>query len=393
MANLQDVYITAAGVFFPNDPIKNDEVENYLGLVAGKASRFRKMIQRANGIKNRYYARDLNGKQTHLNEELAANAITDALQNRGISVNDIEMLAAATTWPDTLVPGFASMVHGRIGGGIMDIVSPGGVCAASMQAFKAATNAIKVGDHNNAMVVASELTSRLLKSERFEKESELQHDRTGVADSYQYFNADFLRWMLSDGAGALLLENRPHPDKISLKVDWVELRSYAHEFPACMYMGISQTHDLKPEDSFHHYDTFSDADDAGLFVLRQNTSLLEEGLIASVIAMGRDLVSEGKIIAEQVKWFLPHISSKFLGDKLHPLAVAVGMSWPKEEWFTNLATKGNTGAASIFIILEELMHSNKLKAGDKIITMVPESGRFSVSYAQFTAIAPQAVTN
>lgn len=388
MASLHDVYLTSAGVFLPNNPISNDEVEDYLGLVGGKPSRYRRIIQRANGIKSRFYARDLDGNQTHLNEELAANAISKALANRGMDVNDIEMLAAATTWPDTLVPGFASMVHGRIGGGIMDILSPGGVCATSMQALKAATNAIKVGDHQRAMVVGSELTSRLLKSERFEKESQLKKDRQGVADSYQYFNADFLRWMLSDGAGAVLLENVPHPDKLSLKVDWVELRSYAHQFPACMYMGISQTHDLRPEDSFHHYPSFSDADEAGLFVLRQDTDMLHEGLTASVIAMAKDLVDDGKIVVSEVKWFLPHISSKILGDKLYPLAVEAGLNWPKESWFTNLSSKGNTGAASIFIMLEELINSDLLTAGDKIITMVPESGRFSVSYAQFTVVAP-----
>jgi len=388
MENLGDVYLTSAGVFFPNEPVSNDEVEDYLGLVGGKPSRYRKIIQRANGIKNRFYARDLQGNQTHLNEELAANAIENALLNRGVSIDDIDMLAAATTWPDALVPGFASMVHGRVGGGVMDILSPGGVCAASMQAFKGAVNAIKVGDHKNAIVVASELTSRLLKSERFEKESELKEDRQGVADSYQYFNADFLRWMLSDGAGAVVLESRPRPGKLSLKVDWAELRSYAHMLPACMYMGISQTHDLIPADSYHYYDTFSDADEAGLFVLRQNTDLLHEGLSASVIAMGRDLVDEGKIIVDEVKWFLPHLSSKILGDRLYPLALEAGLTWPKEQWFTNLETKGNTGAASIFIMLEELMHSGRLEEGDKIVTMVPESGRFSVSYAQFTVVAP-----
>lgn len=388
MEALNNVYLTSAGVFFPNKPVSNEEVEDYLGLVGGKPSRYRKIIQRANGIKSRYYARDLQGNQTHLNEELAANAISNALTKRGITINNIDMLAAATTWPDTLVPGFASMVHGRIGGGVMDILSPGGVCAASMQAFKGAVNAIKVGDHNNALVVASELTSRLLKSERFVKESELKEIRQGVADSFQYFNADFLRWMLSDGAGAVILENKPHPDKLSLQVNWAELRSYAHLLPACMYMGISQTHDLKPTDSFHSYDTFADADDAGLFVLRQNTDLLQKGLIASVIAMGKDLVDEGKIIVDKVKWFLPHISSRILGDKLYPVALKSGLTWPKERWFTNLETKGNTGAASIFIMLEELMYSGQLAVGDKIITMVPESGRFSVSYAQFTVVAP-----
>jgi len=98
--NLEGVYLASAGVFFPNEPVSNDEIEDYLGLVGGKPSRYRKIIQRANGIKNRFYARDLQGNQTHLNEELAANAIFYALSNRGISVSDIDMLAAATTWPN-----------------------------------------------------------------------------------------------------------------------------------------------------------------------------------------------------------------------------------------------------------------------------------------------------
>ncbi|MFL5730609.1 MAG: iron-containing redox enzyme family protein, partial [Cytophagaceae bacterium] len=61
-----------------------------------------------------------------------------------------------------------------------------------------------------------------------------------------------------------------------------------------------------------------------------------------------------------------------------------GGSIADENWFSNLASKGNTGSASIFIMLEELMYSGKLKAGDKILCMVPESGRFITSFMQLT---------
>ncbi|HEY8190698.1 MAG TPA: 3-oxoacyl-[acyl-carrier-protein] synthase III C-terminal domain-containing protein, partial [Micavibrio sp.] len=47
----------------------------------------------------------------------------------------------------------------------------------------------------------------------------------------------------------------------------------------------------------------------------------------------------------------------------------------EEKWFTNLYSKGNTGTASIFIMLDELFHSGKLKSGEKILCHVPESGR------------------
>jgi 3-oxoacyl-[acyl-carrier-protein] synthase-3 len=64
----------------------------------------------------------------------------------------------------------------------------------------------------------------------------------------------------------------------------------------------------------------------------------------------------------------------------------VGFEIPYEKWFTNLYTKGNTGSAAIYIILEELYKSGKLNKGDKLLLMVPESGRFSTAYALLTVV-------
>ena len=53
---------------------------------------------------------------------------------------------------------------------------------------------------------------------------------------------------------------------------------------------------------------------------------------------------------------------------------------PFEKWFTNLTKCGNTGSASIYIMLEELFHSDKLRKGEKILCYIPESGRFSTAF-------------
>lgn len=47
---------------------------------------------------------------------------------------------------------------------------------------------------------------------------------------------DFLRFMLSDGASAVLLQDNPGMGK-ALRVEWVEMTSYANELPTCMFMG------------------------------------------------------------------------------------------------------------------------------------------------------------
>ena len=85
-------------------------------------------------------------------------------------------------------------------------------------------------------------------------------------------------------------------------------------------------------------------------------------------------------------FFLPHLSSYFFEDKVADIMESKGISIPKEKWFTNLKTKGNLGAGSIYIILEELFNSDRLKKGDKILMVIPESSRFSYVFSLFNSL-------
>ena len=76
---MKEVFITSAGVFLPNSPISNDEMEDYLGKVYGKESLLKARILKQNGIKNRYYALDKTQHSTHSNAGLAIKAIEAAI--------------------------------------------------------------------------------------------------------------------------------------------------------------------------------------------------------------------------------------------------------------------------------------------------------------------------
>ena len=65
---------------------------------------------------------------------------------------------------------------------------------------------------------------------------------------------------------------------------------------------------------------------------------------------------------------------------------AVGFPVAPEKWFTNLHTKGNTGSTSIYIMIDELLKSGRLKAGDRLLCFIPESGRFTGSLMYLTAV-------
>ena len=56
------------------------------------------------------------------------------------------------------------------------------------------------------------------------------------------FATDFLRWMLSDGAGAFLVTREPS-SSLSLKIDWLDILSYAPESEVCMYYGLKKEDD------------------------------------------------------------------------------------------------------------------------------------------------------
>jgi 3-oxoacyl-[acyl-carrier-protein] synthase III len=368
------VFITGCGAFLPGEPVSGDQAERLLGCVDGRPSRFRGRVLAANGIATRHYALDDRGRTTMLNEELAARAVLAALGGRGITLADVGMLAAGTTQGDVLVPGFASMVHGRLGGGPLETLSAGGVCCSGMAAFKAAAASVRLGEHPVAVAVGSELVSRSLKASRYEG-----GERPG-------FDAEFLRWMLSDGAGAVVLEGEPRPAGPSLRVDWVHLASYAHQHPTCMYAG---TREARPPDAgatWLDQPTIAGAEAAGMLHLRQDTRALP-GLVELGVAELARLTLRGLVDPARVDHLLCHYSSEHFRPEIHRLLEAAGLAIPRERWFTNLASRGNTGAASIFVMLEECWRTGRFRPGERVLLMVPESGRFTVAFAHLTGVA------
>jgi 3-oxoacyl-[acyl-carrier-protein] synthase-3 len=93
-----------------------------------------------------------------------------------------------------------------------------------------------------------------------------------------------------------------------------------------------------------------------------------------------------RLTPNDVDWFLPHMSSEYFRQPMAECMAEVGFPVPQEKWFTNLHTKGNTGSASIYIMIDELLKSGRLKSGDRLLCFIPESGRFTGSLMYLTAV-------
>ncbi|MEO7977592.1 beta-ketoacyl-ACP synthase III [Flavobacterium sp.] len=373
-----EVYITKAAKYLPNEAVSNNEMEEYLGLINDNASKARRIILRNNKITSRYYALDKTGKSTHNNAELTRNAVVQ-LFDEHFTAQDLEVLSCGTSSADVIAPSHAAMVHGLLKNRSVELNSSTGICCSGMNALKYGFLSIKSGNSKNAICTGSEKVSTWLSAQKYNHE--IINLKNLEEQPIIAFKKDFLRWMLSDGAGAFLLENKPG-DGISLKVEWMESFSYAFELETCMYAGGDKLEngEIKPWSDFTPEEWLKES----VFAVKQDVKLLDEFILPKGVQSMSEAMSKNNITADQIDYFLPHVSSHFFVDGLKKGLNEKGIVITDEKWFMNLLRVGNVGSASIYIAVEELMNSGKLKKGDRILLSVPESGRFSFAYAYLT---------
>jgi len=372
-----EVYITRLSKFLPNGPVSNEEMEDYLGFINSQPSRARRIVLRNNGIINRHYALEKGGKPTHNNAELAAEAI-ELLFSAGFSRNETELLVCGTASPDQILPSHASMVHGLLDIPSIEIASFAGSCCASMQALKFGYLSVKSGNTRNAIISGSEMLSHWMLADCFEQET-IQEARL-KENPLLAFEKEFLRWMLSDGAGALLIQDKP--GDLALRIEWIYIRSYANQYETCMYAGADKDENGKlqgwsrflPEEWLRK----------SVFSLKQDTRMLGELIISLGGRFLKEIIEEHHFDIQSVDYFLPHLSSEFFREPIRRELERLNIPIPQEKWFTNLIHVGNVATVSFILMLEELVRTRNLKAGQKILIQVPESARFTYAYALLT---------
>jgi 3-oxoacyl-[acyl-carrier-protein] synthase-3 len=263
-------------------------------------------------------------------------------------------------------PGISSILHDRLSSkglihGTVEINSNSGICSASAQALVNSCRAIRSGDHSSSLCIGVEQPSAILKSS-FISPPDDRHlfDAKSITKS-KWFMSVFLRSMLSDGAGAFLLENQPRDTGVSYRVNWTHSRSYAHAAPLCMSLESSS------------------------LLLSQDASILAEHLGPCVQDFVKGAMTENSEDLSSFQTILPHLSSFYFRRVLTSIFDEMCRGRPVPHW-TNLETAGNTGAASIFIMLDEFTRSTPPKDGDKILLFIPESGQFNFVLISLTAV-------
>ncbi len=363
------VFLQQASYFLPGEPVDNAHMDDFIAPLNRISGRIKQRILAENGIKQRYYAIDPDGNTTHSNAALAAGAIADCLRRADYPLAELSLLASGSSGGDTLMPGFANMIQGQLSAPPMETISIHGICAAGVAAIQAVAQGIQCRAHSAGVAVASEMPSRLFKRSRFAS-------RGYDAD----FDAHFLRWMLSDGAGAVLLSSDPQAGKsilpgLRIRLKWIHQRAFSGDYPVCMQLGLTADRQRGHLD----YPSWTDAEADGALALRQDIRLLPH-LFDIGIHEYVKLVRDKWVDPGRIRHFLCHYSSEKFIPVVDDLLTQAGLAIPRERWFSNLAWRGNTGAASILIMLAEFLQTREVAAGDQILCYIPESGRFTTAY-------------
>jgi len=373
--SFDSVFLTATGAFLPGEPVDNDSLDRYIAPLNASSARIKRRILAENGIRSRHYAIAEDGSTTHSAAVMAANAVRECLADSEIELADVDALCTGTSGGDVGMPGFANMVQGELQAGPMHTSSHQGVCASGVAALQHASSAIELEGARHALVVTSELPSRLFKRSRF------------APRGYEAeFDSHFLRWMLSDGAGACLLSDRPRRSSISLKLKWIHSRSFSGDLPVCMQVGYTAEGGSK---SWLDYPSLAEAEADGAFLLRQDIRLLPH-LFELGIHEYADLIRRNLFSPQDVDHFLCHYSSEKFAGVVEDLMNKAGLTIATERWYSNLARRGNTGAASIFIMLADFLRERQPRPGERVLCFVPESGRFTVAFMMFEVVGPEA---
>ena len=305
--------ISALGTYVPPRLLTNEDLEKMVETSHD-------WIVERTGIRERHIVDD--GVAT---SDLAVEAAKRALEQRGITANDLEAILVATVTPDMFFPSTACLVQHKIGAKNVWGFDLSAACSAFVYAMQAGAQFVSTGAHKKVMVIGADVMSSII-------------DYTDRATCV----------IFGDGAGAVILE--PAED------DSVGLIDFMHEIDGsggcALYMpGGGSLHPSTHEtvDKKMHY-VHQDGQAVFKYAVRKQTELCEK------------LLQRNGLKASDIKAFIPHQANKRI---ISASAERLGLA--PESVIVNIDRYGNTTAATIPLAMDTARHEGKLKKGDLVM--------------------------
>lgn len=296
--------IIGYGSYLPEKVMLNDEMQGFIDTSD-------EWISDRTGIKKRHIAAD-----NQYTSDLAFEAVTNALENAGITADKLDGIIVATTTPDQIFPSTATIVHSKLGAlNNAFSVDVNAVCAGFVYAMSIANSMIQSGSAKRIAVIGAETMSRIVDWK----------DRATCV-------------LFGDGAGAMILEASEEPGIITTNI----ASDGSAKDILCVEGGTSRGN-TQAKILMNGREVFKSAIDK---MASSSLKALED----SGLSMG------------QIDWLLPHQANQRI-----LLAVANRVGAPVEKLISTISEHANTSAASIPLAFDSARKSGQIKNGHMVL--------------------------
>lgn len=360
MGDLKAVSLAATGVYLPGEPIPFDQIENYLGSfeqasphVKKLSGKLRALSRELIGIKQCHFALDPTTKQlTESNTSLTTKAINNALGKAGLKANDLDCIIHANFMPDYHTPPTSTLIQEALGITACAEMEIHSNCTGITKGLQVAFDAIRLGRYKTVAVSYAQLSSPYLLASYYNQA------KVGVENL-------LLRWFLSDSAGAMILR-ADDGSAPGIRLENVYNESLGGELPAGMWQrhGLVNMNMLSAFENGHHH-------------LGQDYKAVEKLAPRILIDGFKRMTEKNKIKVDEIAHVIVTIPSLKLLTRGQAGAREEFLI-PPEKWFSNVPTKGYTGASSVVIALDEMLERGLFKKGESLAGVTIESSKWMV---------------
>ncbi|MDI6712603.1 MAG: beta-ketoacyl-ACP synthase III [Anaerosomatales bacterium] len=301
--------ITGVGSYLPDTILTNADLESMVDTSD-------EWIVTRTGIRERRLATP--GQTT---SDLAAHAALRALADAGLEPRDVDLLVVGTSSPDKIFPSTACITAAKIGAACpaVDVMA---ACTSFVYALHHATCAIEAGRARTVLVIGADALTRHVDFT----------DRTTCV-------------LFGDGAGAFVVQAGDEQGVLAIDLGADGTRGDVLEIPACGAAMPASKEVLAQRLQFIRMN----GQEVFKFAVRVIPQSVKAALAASDLAV------------EEIDWLVPHQANQRILD-----TIADRLGLPHERVFSNIATTGNTSAASIPLAVDALYTGRNLRPGSVV---------------------------
>src|SRR5215210_720068 len=305
--------ITALGRYVPPKVVTNHDL-------AKRVETSHDWIVERTGILERHWVEP--GTPT---SELAAQAVGDLLQNRGIEADEIELIILATVTPDMFFPATACVVQNKVRATRAWGFDLSAACSGFLYALTVGAQFIESGAHNKVVVIGADVMSSIINFE----------DRTTCV-------------LFGDGAGAVLLEPSENED--------IGILDYLHEIDGSggQFLYMPGGGSLNP--SSH------ETVEKKMHYVHQEGQPVFKYAVRKMGEATRGILERNNYSGKDVELFIAHQANLRIIN-----ATAEKMGLDESKVVKNIHKYGNTTAATIPLAIGDALDDGRLKKGSLVL--------------------------